>query len=57
MVKDLFRVVSSNAKYYMPLERFDPADVRYYKLTPEWIRFGDFTEGHHTDEVLKEIAV
>lgn len=55
-VKQLFGNLASNSRYYAPIARMDQADVRYYRLTPSWIRFGDFTSGTHTDAVMHDIA-
>ncbi|MDR3547719.1 MAG: pyridoxamine 5'-phosphate oxidase family protein [Candidatus Pacebacteria bacterium] len=52
---ELFKHLNSNTAYGAPLMHFDRADIRFYKLTPSWVRYGDFTSGHHTDEVLEEI--
>jgi uncharacterized pyridoxamine 5'-phosphate oxidase family protein len=42
--------------YGMPLERLDAAVIRIFKITPDWVRFGDFSYGEGTDAVLTEIA-
>lgn len=52
---ELTRVLMSNSKFFAPLTRFDAAQIRFYKLTPEWIRWGDFTHGQGTEEVLSLI--
>ncbi|MGE5541146.1 MAG: pyridoxamine 5'-phosphate oxidase family protein [Bacillota bacterium] len=56
VIETLFHNLQMNAKYYAPLARFDRGDVRFFRITPSFVRFGDFTEGHHTDEVLFEIT-
>ena len=53
---DLTMVLLSNTNYFAPLTRFNPADMVFLKLTPSWVRWGDFTSGAHTEEVLREIA-
>lgn len=55
VIEKLFANLQMNAKYYAPLARFDRSDVVLYRFTPTWLRFGDFTEGHTTKEVLSEI--
>ncbi len=40
---------------FAPITRLDPAVIRYYKLVPTWIRFGDFEIGEKTSEVMTEI--
>ena len=51
----LAEVTMSNGTYFAPLTRFDPAKVLFYRLKPEWIRWGDFTHGVTSTEVLSEI--
>jgi general stress protein 26 len=51
----LFENLKSNSVYFAPLTRFDPGDLRFFKLTPTWIRWGDFTSGIGTDELFSEI--
>ncbi len=41
--------------YGIPLEHLDAAVIRIFKITPDWVRFGDFTYGDGTDRVLTEI--
>lgn len=52
----IFEQLVSNAKYHAPLARFDLATVKFFRVVPTWIRWGDFTSGNHTDEVLSEIV-
>ncbi len=54
---DLAAVILSNTHYFAPLTRFNPADMVFLKLTPQWVRFGDFTSGKGTATVLHEIAL
>lgn len=42
-------------KYGIPLSHFDPDQLRFYRLTPNWVRWGDFTLGRGTDDVLTQI--
>lgn len=47
----------SNPSYGAPLTRFDAGSIiTYYRLTPTWIRWGDFTSGHKTADVLTNIS-
>lgn len=41
--------------YGIPLEHLDSAVIRFFKITPDWVRFGDFTYGKGTDVVLVEV--
>lgn len=52
VIETLFHNLQMNAKYYAPLARFDRGDVRFFRIAPAFVRFGDFTEGHSTSEVL-----
>jgi general stress protein 26 len=45
----------SHTKYGIPLTRLDGSELKFYKLTPSWVRWGDFTFGQGTDNVLTEI--
>ncbi|MBP6860305.1 MAG: pyridoxamine 5'-phosphate oxidase family protein [Candidatus Pacebacteria bacterium] len=40
---------------FAPITRLDPAVIRYYKLVPTWIRWGDFEIGEKTAEVMTDI--
>ena len=42
--------------YGIPLSHFDSGEIKFFKLTPSWIRWGDFTFGKGTNEVLSEIV-
>ena len=53
---DLTLVLLSNTNYFAPLTRFNPSDMVFLKLTPTWIRWGDFTQGLGTATVLREIT-
>lgn len=52
----IFEQLKSNETYHAPLERFDAAAVKLFRITPTWVRWGDFTSGSHTNEVLFELA-
>jgi len=45
-------LMSKRRRYGLPLEHFDTAVVKLYQLTPSWVRWGDFTFGRGTDNVL-----
>jgi general stress protein 26 len=42
----------SNPTYEAPLTRLDSGGINYYRFTPTWIRWEDFTSGHKTADVL-----
>lgn len=48
-------LMSRRGRYGLPLEHFDEAAVKFYRLTPSWVRWGDFTFGQGTDTVLTRI--
>jgi uncharacterized pyridoxamine 5'-phosphate oxidase family protein len=52
---ELTRVLMSNATYFAPLTRFDPSKILFFRFKPDWIRWGDFTHGHSTEEVLTPV--
>jgi uncharacterized pyridoxamine 5'-phosphate oxidase family protein len=52
---ELTRVLMSNTKYFAPITRFDSSKVLFYRLKPDWIRWGDFTHGQGTEEVLSPV--
>ena len=45
----------SHKKFGIPLAHFDSSELVFYKLTPTWIRWGDFTFGQGTKAVLTEL--
>ncbi len=55
VVTELFEHLKSNDTYHAPVTRFDAGKVLFYCLTPTSIRWGDFTEGHSTEEVFTDI--
>lgn len=57
MVKELVGRFSAKGAHFAPITRLDPSSIRYYKLAPRWVRWGDFTQGDGSAEVLTEIAL
>jgi uncharacterized pyridoxamine 5'-phosphate oxidase family protein len=55
VLAELTKVLLSNTVYGGPLTHFDSAELRFYRLVPDWIRWGDFTHGKTTEEVLSTI--
>lgn len=55
LLTDFVRRLMSHKKYGIPLSHFDTNELGFYKLTPEWVRWGDFTSGQGTGEVLIEV--
>ena len=52
---DLVSTLMSNTRYGAPLARFDTAKLKFFRLTPDWVRWGNFTFGRGTDAVLTQI--
>jgi nitroimidazol reductase NimA-like FMN-containing flavoprotein (pyridoxamine 5'-phosphate oxidase superfamily) len=55
ITQDLMRTVMSNSRFGPPLDRLDPSIVRFYRFTPNWVRWGSFVFGQGTDAVLSLI--
>ncbi|HWH16367.1 MAG TPA: pyridoxamine 5'-phosphate oxidase family protein [Candidatus Paceibacterota bacterium] len=47
----------AHEKYGIPLSHLDASTIRFYRLTPTWVRWGDFTEGPGSDKVFAEISL
>ena len=52
---DFVHKLMSHTKYGIPLMHFDASVIKFYRITPTWVRWGDFTFGSGTDQVLTEI--
>jgi len=52
VVKKLMDIFTSKGEHFAPLTHLDPGRVLFYKLSPEWIRRGDFTKSAGTDEAF-----
>ena len=55
LLVNFVKMISSKTEYGIPAEHMDSAVIRFFKITPEWVRWGDFTFGQGTDKVLTEI--
>lgn len=53
----LLRRIRSNPTEHAPLERLDLGKMVPYKLTPTSVRWGDFTSGRSTNDVLVQIPL
>ncbi|MFZ1988026.1 MAG: pyridoxamine 5'-phosphate oxidase family protein [Minisyncoccia bacterium] len=53
--KELIKNATSNETYFAPMDRFDPAEFRYFVLKPTWVRWGNFTFGYGSENVFAEI--
>jgi general stress protein 26 len=54
-LSDLVEVLMSQKPYGIPLARFDSSKLNFFRLTPTWVRWGDFTVGTGTKNVLTEV--
>jgi general stress protein 26 len=55
LLSDFVHRLMAHQKYGIPLTHFDAGELVFYRLTPDWIRWGDFTFGRGTDNVFTEI--
>jgi general stress protein 26 len=55
LLSDFVERLMKHKTYGIPLSHFDTSALKFYRLTPHWIRWGDFTFGQGTSEVLTEI--
>ena len=55
LLVNFMNMLASKKSYGVPLAHLDTGVIRFFKLTPTWVRWGDFTLGEGTDAVLTEI--
>lgn len=55
LLTDFVHRLMSHGRYGIPLARFDRSELKFFKFTPSWVRWGDFTLGEGSDTVLTEI--
>ena len=55
LVSDFIKRLMSHTKFGIPLARFDSSAVRFYRIKPTWLRWGDFTFGDSTESVLTKL--
>jgi general stress protein 26 len=55
VLADLVNTLMSNTRFGAPLTRFDTAKLKFYRVTPDWVRWGDFTFGRGSDNVFTAI--
>lgn len=56
-VRHLLAIMMERGPHFAPLTHLDAGSIRLYRLTPTWVRFGDFTDGIGTDRSLIEIPL
>jgi general stress protein 26 len=54
-LSDFVERLMAHTKYGIPLAHFDESEIKFYSITPSWVRWGDFTIGQGTNEVLSEV--
>ncbi|HWU24742.1 MAG TPA: pyridoxamine 5'-phosphate oxidase family protein [Candidatus Paceibacterota bacterium] len=57
LVTDFIKRLASHKQFGIPLTHLDASELVFYKISPTWIRWGDFTFGTGTDTVLTQLAV
>ncbi len=45
----------TDKQYGIPLSHLDSSELKFYRLSPAWVRWGDFTFGTGTDQVLTRV--
>lgn len=60
-INDVVRTLSDKfmerGTQFAPLTHLDPGKIAFYKLTPTWVRFGDFTDGFGADKTFTELSL
>lgn len=57
VVRKLLQKFMERGAHFAPLAHLDPGTVRFYKLTPTWVRFADFTDGIGADKAYTDIPL
>ena len=55
LISDFVHKLSEETEYGIPLTHLDASELKFYCLTPTWIRWGEFTFEEGTDKVLTEV--
>lgn len=55
MVKELLDTLMEHGHHFAPLTHMDASSILFYKLTPTWVRWGDFTVADGSDQVFTTI--
>lgn len=56
IVAALIQTLMARGDSFAPLTHLDTGNILCYKLTPTWIRWGDFTHGEGSHEVFSAIT-
>lgn len=54
---NLLEILLARGERFAPVTRLDMGSIHFYKLTPTWVRWGDFTQGQGTASVMTEISL
>lgn len=57
LLTDFVKRLASHTQFGIPLTHLDASELVFYKITPTWMRWGDFTFGIGTDTVLTELPL
>lgn len=57
VVRRLTDTLMEQGAHFAPLTHLDPGKIAFYKLTPAWVRFGDFTDGFGADKTFSDILL
>jgi general stress protein 26 len=55
ILSDFVKRLMAHTQYGIPIAHLDGSEIKFYRLTPDWVRWGDFTSGQGTDAVLAEV--
>ena len=56
IVKQLMDNFMKKGPDFAPLTHLDPTTILFYKLTPTWVRLGNFKQAEGTDEAFTEVT-
>jgi general stress protein 26 len=54
-VHNILATLMKKGEHFAPVTRMDAARVEFYKLTPTWVRFGNFVIGEGNSEVFGDV--
>lgn len=55
LLTDFVHRLMTDKPFGIPLSHFDSSELKFYRLSPTWVRWGDFTFGTGTDQVLTQV--
>jgi len=57
VIQKLSDKIMERGTHFAPLTHLDAGTIAFYKLTPTWVRWGDFTDGFGADKTFTEISL